>query len=130
MAKRDETTLSDKQLEALFAAARAQTPPASPELLARIMADADAELVPPVPARIARRPGLWAGIFAGIGGWPALAGMTTATMAGIWIGFAAPDTLDALAGGVLVPDSSVSTSYELEDLLPGYGDFSGLLEEG
>lgn len=130
MAKTDREALSDADLEALFEAGRGAAPIPSQALVARIMADAEAEALrraqPPAPAR-----GLVARILDGLGGWPAMAGMATATLAGVWLGFAAPDSLNALAGGLLLPDSATeTTSYDLEDIVPGYGGLAALFEEG
>ena len=133
MAKTDKTMLDDAALDAFFVAGRANAPEPGAELMARIMADADAE----IDARAAasapagrRRQGRWAALLGGIGGWPALASMATAAVAGIWMGFASPDQINTLAGGLLLPDTAVSeTSYELEDLLPGYSGFESLAEE-
>lgn len=135
MAKTDKT-LHDDELEGLFLAARAEAPVPSAGLIARILADAesqaDSEPVP-VPAT-ARRPvrpgrGLWAAFVAGLGGWPVLAGMATATAAGVWLGFATPETLNTVTGGILMPGQA-ETSYQLEDMVPSYGGFGVLLEEG
>lgn len=131
MAKTEHDMLDDMALEAFFEAGRAETPVPSDDLMARIMADAVAEMPAPRPiARPVKKQGLLAGLIAGIGGWPALAGMATATVAGVWIGFAQPDTLNTWAGGALLSTSTTATSYDLEDLVPSYGSFDTLLEEG
>ena len=133
MAKTDKTILSDDALEAFFAAGRAEAPEPGAELMARIMADADAEIDARSAARAPtpqwQKPGLWAALVRGIGGWPALASMATAAVTGVWLGFASPDQLNALTGGLLLPESANETSYELEDLLPGYAGFETLDEE-
>ncbi len=41
--------------------------------------------------RVPVRGGILRQFFDGIGGWPALAGMVTATVAGVWIGVSPPD---------------------------------------
>ena len=139
MAKTEHDMLDDMALEAFFEAGRAKPPQPSQDLMARIMADAVAEMPAPRPIarpvtpparKPVRKPGLLAGLIAGIGGWPALAGMATATVAGVWIGFAQPDTLNTWAGGALLSTSDTATSYDLEDLVPSYGSFDTLLEEG
>jgi len=136
MTKTDKTDLDDAGLELFFNAAREEDTAPSDGLMARILADAaaqaDAREVAAVPQtpRPAPRLGLFGVIAAAIGGWPALASMATATVAGVWIGFATPDTLEDLAGGVLIPASSASQGYALEDLVPSYGEFAGLYEEG
>jgi len=134
MSKNDKTMLSDAALDEIFAAGREATPAPSDAVLARILADAEGEIeARAAPVRrpaMAERPGLWARILSGLGGWPAVAGMATATVAGVWLGFASPDQLNELAGGLLLPEASGLTSYDLEDFLPSDGGFSALFEEG
>ncbi|MEL7026010.1 MAG: hypothetical protein AAGO57_02105 [Pseudomonadota bacterium] len=97
-------------LDAFFDAARAEP---SADLMARVLADADA--VQPVVAAPARRPERegWFSIF---GGWPALAGLATATVAGIGIGIADPTTVGDLAFfavGDTYDFSTIGTDIEL-----------------
>ncbi|MCI2398606.1 dihydroorotate dehydrogenase [Aliiroseovarius subalbicans] len=130
MAKTEHDILDDAALEAFFTAGRADTPVPSSDLMARVLADAEAHQSKPRPiARPAQRRSLLAGLIAAIGGWPALAGMATATVAGVWLGFAQPDTLNALAGGTLLPGAT-ETGYELEDLVPSFSNFGAVVEEG
>ena len=93
--------------------------------MARVMADADAVLAERSagPAQVVVRQGWLGAALKGIGGWPALAGLATATVAGIWIGFAQPGSLGSVADGVLETQSA----YDLGDFMPGYGN---LLAEG
>ena len=133
MAKTEHTPLRDDALEEMFRAARAEAPEPSDSLMARIMADAEAEIAARAeaahPVRTPR-PGLWAALVAAIGGWPALASMATAAVAGVWLGFGATEGVDALAGGILIGDTGTATvSYEFEDLLPGYEGFAALETE-
>ncbi|WP_421703995.1 dihydroorotate dehydrogenase [Aliiroseovarius sp.] len=121
----------DKMLESFFEAGRADAPVPSQDLMARILADAQANM--PAPAPLARpatpaRRGFLVGLLAAVGGWPSVATMATATVAGIWLGFAQPDTLSNLSGGTLLPGST-ATAYEVDDLVPSYGSFDGLLTE-
>jgi hypothetical protein len=91
------TTSKFDPLDELFAQA-AQTPEAvSDDLMARVLADALA--AQPVPAPIAQpvRPSFWSRLLDGLGGWPSFAGLTTAAVAGIWIGVDTPD----IANGVM-----------------------------
>lgn len=132
MAKTDKTMLDDTALEAFFEAGRAHAPDPGADLLARIVADAEAEIdarSAPAPVPAPHR-GVWAALAAALGGWPALASMATAAVTGVWIGFAAPDQVNAVAGGLLPAGSIAGETFnELEDLLPGYGGFEGLAEE-
>ncbi len=134
MSKTDKIMLSDAALEDIFAAGRASPPAPSEALMARVLADADEVIAARSqatdrPAELARR-SLWARVVSGLGGWPAVAGMVTATIAGVWIGFASPDQLNTLAGGLLLPGSDGAASYELEDILPAGSGLSVLFEEG
>ncbi len=111
----DETPKEDKLLEPYFQAARSARPEVSDDLMARVLADA-AAVAPhdaPLPKR-ASRPGLFAQILEGIGGWPSLAGLVTATAAGLWFGFSDPYGL--LAG------TTTTTGFDVTEVLPGYGD--------
>lgn len=79
-------------LERLFAAERAAPPVPSAELLARVLADAQDALRP----RKAARPTLGqrlAGVIRDLGGWPTIAGLATAGIAGLWIGIDPPPVL-------------------------------------
>lgn len=114
---------SEAEIDRLLAKTAAPVP--SEALMARVMADADAVLAErragPTPA--AAPQGWFKGALQAIGGWPALAGLATATMAGIWIGFAQPGALGTVADGVL----ATSSDYDLGDFMPG---FDNLLAEG
>ncbi len=89
-------TMTDQDLDALFATARAAPVAPSDALLARIVADADAIAAGrTMPARPAL--GFWTMLRVAIGGWPALGGMAAATLAGVWIGFAPPSAVATLA---------------------------------
>ena len=95
-------------LDEFFEAARNAPAHPSDDLMARVAADAAREAPRPAqPARV--RPG----IFETLGGWPALGGLVTATVAGVWIGVANPLGVDPLdyvgAGGFAVAD--LSTGY-------------------
>jgi hypothetical protein len=104
-------------LDALFGAARAARPDPSAALLARIAADAEAvaaELARQAAARPAR--GGFFGWLPAIGGWPALAGLATATVAGVWIGYVQPD----LGSVTLIGTATDEGTYDIGGLLPGY----------
>ncbi|NAZ37202.1 hypothetical protein [Rubellimicrobium sp. CFH 75288] len=83
---------SDDDLEALFAEARRAPSSVSPELMARVLADAAAAMPRPrlaggpAAAGIGEPPGWWPLL----GGWPAMAGLAAAALAGFWIGVAQP----------------------------------------
>ncbi len=112
--------MTDTELDALFGVARATAPEPGADLLARIAADAEAEMPAPVAAP---RPGFLARAVAAVGGWPAAAGLAAAAVTGLVIGLGSAGTLSDLGEGYLVADAG----YQLEDLLPSVG---GLLGDG
>ncbi|BDW84556.1 MULTISPECIES: hypothetical protein [Roseicyclus] len=97
------TERDDDALDALFDAARqAAAPPDA--LVARVLADADrvqaetrAQSAPATPP--VRRSGPFGRWIAALGGWPAVSGVTLAGVAGLVLGFAAPDVVDSWSGG-------------------------------
>ena len=104
-------------LDAYFDAVRKATRVPSGDLMARVLADAEAQQMANVPAPAAQ-PGLFASLWAAIGGWPTAAGMVTATLVGIWIGISPPAPLEQITAEVL---GSTDDAY-LVDLLPAFGD--------
>ncbi|RAP42087.1 hypothetical protein BYZ73_06960 [Rhodovulum viride] len=108
--------MNDHEIEALFAAARAERAEPSAALMARIMDDAmiaaaEAAAPRPVAAQTGRR-GLLAVLVAAIGGWPALAGVATAGVFGLWIGYAGPGDVGTLTATIL------GSAYGPNDLVP------------
>jgi hypothetical protein len=112
--------MTDDDLDSLFAAARANAPRPPAALVARVLADADARPAAASPAPPQRSaPGFWASLGALFGGGGALAGMVTATLAGVWFGFAQPVELGAMSA--LLTDDSAAI-----ELMPG---LDALLDE-
>lgn len=104
-------------LDDLFAAARRREADPSADLLARILADAEMARVPPVPASPPRRS--WRRILGVmLGGVGATAGMASAALAGVWIGFAQPEALS------LITETLVTSS-----VIDPYPAFDAVLEE-
>ncbi|MCL6283953.1 hypothetical protein M3P21_10465 [Ruegeria sp. 2012CJ41-6] len=93
-------TETDKDLEALFAAARETRDDMPAGLAARMTADADRiqqdHLAPAEPVR--SRPGLWHQVQSLLGGWAGMGGLVAASAAGVWIGLAPPEFLPDPAG--------------------------------
>ncbi len=84
------------KLESFFAAARATAPQPEDDLVARVLADAEAAQprnTHPVAKQSRAR---W---LPALGGWPALASLVTATVAGVSLGFADPVAVGDLAFG-------------------------------
>jgi hypothetical protein len=98
--------MTDDDLDLIFAAARTPGVP-SDRLMARVLADADAAQ-PRGAAAVAQefavrgpepaRRGLLASIFAAMGGGAVVAGLASAVVAGLFIGYSGPVTTDWLAG--------------------------------
>ncbi|MFU1479405.1 hypothetical protein ACM25N_17460 [Roseovarius sp. C7] len=89
-------------LELFFDAARAQRPVPGEDLMARVLTDA-AALQPrqgaardPLWARLVAR---WDGLRRDMGGWPAMAGLATAAVTGIWVGSVAPEAINGYWSG-------------------------------
>lgn len=106
-------------LDALFAQAREAAPLPDVDFMARLVAEAE-RLQPapkaPAPApRPARKTGLIARFAALLGGAAAVAGLGTAAMAGLVIGYVQPDSLVTLTDGF----GLISTGESL-DLLPSF----------
>ncbi|MFN3824174.1 MAG: dihydroorotate dehydrogenase [Pseudorhodobacter sp.] len=119
--------MDERDLDDLLHEARiAPRPPAPAHLTDRILAGA-LSLQPgrpePATARQVRRPpSLWQSMLAAIGGGQALAGLSTAAVAGLWLGLAAPAPVAALTETVWP-----GQGLDLVELLPDDVEF---LEEG
>ena len=114
----------DEMLDDLFATARKGEVEPSDDLTARVLADADAQqqLAPQVSA--STQPGLWAQLMDAIGGWPAVGGLVTATIAGIWIGVAPPAAVEELTATLIGDEVGVSL-FPGELFLSDEGIFDG-----
>lgn len=122
--------MTEDDLDPMFAAARAASPHVPAGLMARVIADAEAEIqglasqaagssVLAAPRARPQAFGLWSGLADLFGGAGALAGMLTATVAGFWIGFADPAPLGAMSAAL------IGASAEI-DMMPG---IDALLDE-
>jgi len=112
-------------LDDFFAAARNDLPEPSGAFLARVLHDAEAVQAGfAAPAAPTPRMGLLARFADLVGGWPALGGMVTATLAGAWIGFVGVDRIDALSGVYFASAETLGTVNLLPD-----GDLLALAAE-
>lgn len=125
--------MRDSDLDDLFAEARTRAPAPSEALMARVLADAATHQPRPFPVveRARPRPSGWSSWFAGLrGGALAGAGMMTATLAGVWIGFAQPSSMvsvtDALWQGAVQQIDVV----ELQPSLDLFPSLDGFMSEG
>lgn len=123
----EDNSLSDSELDAVFSLASDNTPEPSAALLKSIMADADqvASAREQASVKLTEPPGvgLYTSLLNAVGGWPAMGGLATATVAGIWIGYASPATVDGLTDGYLASQ----TYQDMGDFLP---TIDVLFEEG
>lgn len=110
-------------LDLLFAAAAKAPLLPSGALMARVLSDAvthqpQAAVSRPAvrPAAVAR-PGFWTRLAATVGGAGVLAGLGSAAMAGVMIGFAEPATLSMVTGGIY------DTTLDAVDLVPSFDPF-------
>ncbi len=111
---------NDLDLDLFFDAAQTQHTDPSVDLMMRIAGDADAQLALDAPVASATAPqrlGVWASVLAVVGGWSAIAGVSTAAVAGLWIGIATPTGVSALTSGYL--SGSEETAY-VSDYLPTF----------
>ena len=119
------TRPNNDMLDDLFAQARADTPGPSDDLMARVLADADAVqdgFAAPIPAP--EQKGLWARMVETVGGWPAVSGLAAATVAGVWIGVAPPASITEVTASLLGEEYAVP-------LVPGdLGFDAGVFADG
>ena len=115
----------DILMDNLFAEARAHPPVPSQALMARILADAEAEAVGVSLSGTGWRAG-WRAWLVALGGLPGLGGMVTATCVGFWLGLAPPEGLPDLAGQVFGDEMAAQE----EMIVPGLTGFGWDFEEG
>ena len=112
--------LNDDELDAVFAAAQGEPVALSTTTMDAIMAGAVAGLEPDA-APISKGIPWWQQVMQAIGGWPALGGLATATVMGIWIGVNPPVALD----GVTAVFDTDTAEFEFWS-----NDFDVVLSEG
>lgn len=101
----------DAALEAFFDATRRTTPVASGAMLARILADA--ETVRTTAQAPARRPVRPARLRDLLGGWPSMAGLAAATLAGLWIGAGLPEAVPGMGEAQYLVDITPEMAFGL-----------------
>ena len=107
--------MTDKDpLEDFFETARRTPTEPSEALVSRVLADAQSEAGRRAVATTTPASRGWRAVLEGLGGWPALVGLGTATMAGLWIGFVQPVGVD--------PFALVNIGFDEGSLSMGYGD--------
>lgn len=124
----------ESEVDRLLAESSRDVPLADPALMTRVLEDAyqvmaerEQPAALPEVGRAGRERGErahkrgFAALVALIGGWPALAGMATAAVAGVWLGYVAPAALTGLdsVGAVAQP------GYDFGDFTAAYDDLLG-----
>lgn len=115
----NDITGHDQSLEDMFGVARAQSTVPSDAFMARLLADADA-LQPKAntePSLAAPRRGMWSRLIATLGGAVVIAGIGSAAMAGLVIGYVQPEPI------LLLTDDLGLTVPADVDLLPNFDLF-------
>lgn len=108
----------DAMLTVFFDAARNEAPIPSGNVTVRILADADAAQITARARRVAPPArGFLASVYDALGGWPAMAGLSAATVAGVLIGVNPPPGLSDQLSGLL----GMSDAAYLIDLEDGAG---------
>ncbi|MBU2982920.1 hypothetical protein KO498_13965 [Lentibacter algarum] len=118
---RDTQMLND-----MFATARDSSPDATADLMARVMRDAavvqdgfEQAGIGRNSEKSSRRFG-WRSLIEGLGGWPAMGGLVTATAVGVWLGLAPYTGLSETVAGYLFESTSLDgleTDYVWLDTL-------------
>ena len=117
------TDPKDNFVDDLFAQARDQTITPSDDLMARVMADADAALPQTAAVQPAASGGFFASLLDALGGWPVLSGVAAAGFAGLWVGLAPPDTVEGWAADILGTTTQITLMPDFDAL-----DFSETLD--
>lgn len=119
--------MTELELEEIFGAVRRERPVPPHDLIARIAGDAEAEhqrrlgAVKVASAPLARRS--WPGWFGALGGTGAVAGLLTATLVGLWLGFAQPVPVTAFTQSLEDVIGTASDTDQIE-LIPALDPFS------
>ncbi|MEM9438705.1 MAG: hypothetical protein AAGA15_16880 [Pseudomonadota bacterium] len=114
--RKDAGALSEAELDTLFRASESEGPLPSGDLIARIMADAEAEQAVAALARPAR-PSVLAGLRETLGGWAGLSGLAGAAAMGLIIGVFPPEALSTYSDTVLGIGTATFSDY-----VPGLGE--------
>lgn len=129
MDKKTQGFKDASDLDALFAQARTASADPSPDFMARVLEEALAAQPMAAPATVAR-PSRLRQFLNAVGGWPAMAGLATAGVAGLWIGVNPPDAVATTAQTYLGTDLGTDADLYLVDLMPGYDFTFADLAEG
>ena len=110
----------DRFLDAYFDDAKKSSPAIPDALMARIVADAAAETDRRTQMAARVEPvSVWRQIWQAVGGWPAIAGLSAATLTGVWIGLNPPANVSNALAQAIGQDSESTTDY-LFDPVSGF----------
>lgn len=116
--------MQDDDLDGLLARAATKAMAPSPALMERVLADALA-LQPQVPGlppvAAAPKAGFFTRLAAAFGGPPALAGLCSATVLGVAVGYLSPSTLDYLTGTAADTGTDTAEFFPEADFLTTEG---------
>mgnify|MGYP001627886646 FL=1 len=122
-----ENNADHNGLEAYFDPARRTSVPLSEDMLHRLTQDAlgtqkefSATKLALISGPVSTRLGKFGQVVALIGGWPAMAGLATAGIAGLWIGAVPPAILENITANVVSSSDATEDDLYLVDPLPGY----------
>ena len=118
-----EKNSENKMVGALLDAASDDAPLPNNDLMTRVLADAVTTQAGFEPMRDAKpTPRIWHDLFRFLGGWPAMAGLATATFAGVWLGTFPPeflpDATDAYLGlddAAYLIDTDIGLGFDLAE---------------
>lgn len=119
------TEMRESDLDDLFAQARVAVPPQDTALLTRVYADAlrlQPKMLPISRPVLASSPGWWSQLSNVLGGKRGLAGLGTAAVAGVMLGFVQPTSVLALTESFFA-----TATVDEVDLMPG---IDAILTEG
>lgn len=101
-----DTKITDQDLDVLFADARDMSIQPSAELTDAVMASAIATLENAQPLHPRASVSLWQKMLDTLGGWPAMGGLATAAVMGVWVGISPPASLDGIVPAIGVQEAS------------------------
>lgn len=114
--------MQEDELNRLLDGAKITAPAPSPALLDRILADGLDAQQRLRPAQALRpEPGFWARIYGAFGGLPTVAGLCSATVVGLAVGYTDPTTIDYLTGGLPTDLSEAIDLFPSTDFLATEG---------
>ncbi len=93
-------------LDKMFAQALAEPVPVSDDLMARVMADAQAAQPGAVARGAVSQPRNW--VCDLLGGWPALGGVLAAGVTGLWVGVAPPASVEGFVATLIGTTQAVT----------------------